>query len=105
MLRLFRAADRDPRLRQCSSIAVPAEVSARVNENGAVFLHSGRGVVFSCNAIGARIWVALREGRATQQIAADLAAEYGVPGEVAAADAARFIGELEAAGILRRDLA
>jgi hypothetical protein len=37
-----------------------------------------------------------------EQIAPELAGEYGVPEEVVAADADRFVGELKTAGILLR---
>lgn len=79
------------------------DVTARSHPGGAVFLHSGRGLVFSCNEAGARIWESLREGRPVEEIALDLARKYGVPTETTKRDALRFIGQMVTAGIVRRE--
>jgi hypothetical protein len=102
MIHLFRKPDSDSRLRQARKPAFAPEVSARRHGAGAVFLHAGRGTVFSCNEVGAQIWDGLREGRSAELIAPELAGQYGVPVEVVAADVARFVCELETAGILLR---
>jgi hypothetical protein len=105
MLHLFRRQDRKSPPRAERPLTVAPNVTARHHAGGAVFLHSGSGTVFSCNQVGARIWDALRGGRDVALLAAEFAGEYGVPVEVAADDAARFIAELEAAGMVRRTAA
>jgi hypothetical protein len=102
MFHLFRKPDSDSRVRQARKPAFAHDVTVRRHAGGAVFLHSGRGVVFSCNEVGAQIWERLRQGRGVEQIAPELADRYGVPLEVVTADASRFIGEMESAGILLR---
>jgi hypothetical protein len=105
MFHLFRKRDRKSHARAAGPLTFHGDVTARHHAGGAVFLHSGTGTVFSCNEVGARIWEGLRGGREMAQIATDLAGEYGVPADVAASDAARFVQELEAAGIVRRTAA
>jgi hypothetical protein len=100
MFHLFRKPDPESPARPGRIAAFASDVTAHRNSSGAVFLHSGRGTVFSCNEVGARIWQGLRDGRSVEQIAPELAGHYGVPVEVVAADASRFVGELEQAGIL-----
>jgi hypothetical protein len=102
MFHLFRKPDPEPRARQARTPVFASDVTAHRNAAGAVFLHSGRGTVFSCNEVGARIWQGLRDGLGVEQIAPELAGHYGVPVELVAADAIRFVGELENAGILLR---
>jgi hypothetical protein len=102
MFHLFRKPDPEPPARQARRAVFASDVTAHRNTAGAVFLHSGRGTVFSCNEVGAQIWQKLRDGLGVEQIAPELAAQYGVPLELVAADASRFIGELENAGILLR---
>jgi hypothetical protein len=102
MFHLFRKPNVEPRVRQARTPAFAADVTAHRHAGGTVFLHSGRGTVFSCNEVGSQIWQGLRDGRGVEQIAPELAGRYGVPPEEVAADAARFIGELESAGILLR---
>lgn len=102
MLHLFRKSDAEPRESRAERLVLASNVTTRRHTGGATFLHSGRGMVFSCNEVGARIWQGLAEGRGLQQIAPELAQEYRVPVQVVAADADRFVGELENEGILLR---
>ena len=102
MLHFFRKPDSEPRESGAERLVLASNVTTRRHTGGATFLHSGRGTVFSCNEVGARIWQGLAEGRGVEQIAPELAQEYGVPLEMVATDADRFVGELENAGILLR---
>src|SRR5436305_13844776 len=64
-----------------------SDVRASVHEDGVVFLHLRRGIVFRSNRIGAAIWRALGRRQDFAAIASDLGREYGVPVEQAARDA------------------
>jgi hypothetical protein len=99
MFHLFRKPQRE---RREDVLRFAPDVSVRVHEGGAVFLHTAKGVVYSCNAVGAKVWTGLRDGRALEEIASRLATEYGVSADTVAQDADRFIGELERAGIVAR---
>ena len=52
------------------------------------------------NGTGKRIWQGLTEGRTDDDIARDLAQEYGVSPERAAADVREFVGQVREAGFL-----
>jgi hypothetical protein len=99
---LFRRFHRPkPQSRQ-RDLGFAPSVTVKMHSDGAVFLHSARGVVYSCNAIGAKVWTGLRDGSPLAEIAAVLAKEYGVSADVVGRDAGAFVDELEAAGILVR---
>jgi hypothetical protein len=67
-----------------------------------VLLHVGTGAVFTSNCIGARIWRGLSDNDGLETIAADIGVEYGVPREQVQQDAAVFVADLEAKGLLAR---
>lgn len=52
------------------------------------------------NGAGKRIWQGLTEGRTDDDIARDLAQEYGVSPERAAADVREFVEQVREAGFL-----
>ena len=52
------------------------------------------------NGTGKRIWQGLTEGRTDDDIARDLAQEYGVSPERAAADVREFVEQVREAGFL-----
>lgn len=54
------------------------------------------------NGAAALVWEGLAAGRNEAAIAAALAADYDITAAAAAADAAKFIGELLAAGLIAR---
>jgi len=67
-----------------------------------VLLHVGSGAVFSSNCIAARIWRGLRDHDSLETIAAHISGEYGVPLEQVQQDAAGFVTDLEAKGLVAR---
>lgn len=84
------------------TISPDARVS--LDQAGIVFLHLGSGSVFSSNCIGARIWRGLLDHDGLESIAADISGEYGVPREQVRQDAAVFVADLEAKGLLARPI-
>ena len=69
-----------------------------------MFLHVGSGSVFSSNCVGARIWRGLRDYASLETIAADISGEYSIPREQVHQDAAGFVADLEAKGLLARHM-
>jgi hypothetical protein len=83
---------------------ISPDARASQDQAGIVFLHVGSGAVFSSNCIGARIWRGLRDHDGLETIAADISGEYGVPREQVRQDAAGFVADLEAKGLLARHI-
>lgn len=79
---------------------ISPDARASQDQSGIVFLHVGSGAVFSANCIGARIWRGLRHQDSLATIAAEISGEYGVPTEQVERDAAVFVADLEAKGLL-----
>ena len=75
-----------------------------MDNDGIVFLHVGSGAVFASNGIGVRIWRGLLDQDSLETIAADISVEYGVPREQVQQDAAGFVADLEAKGLLARPM-
>jgi hypothetical protein len=73
-----------------------------MDHDGIVFLHVGSGAVFASNSIGARIWRGLLDHDSLETIAADISGAYGVPRQQVRQDAAGFVADLEAKGLLAR---
>jgi len=69
-----------------------------------VFLHTARGIVYTSNGIGARIWQGLQDGQSMDEISARIGRDYGVPGERVRQDATRFLAELESQGFVSRTM-
>jgi hypothetical protein len=67
-----------------------------------VFLHARRGVVFTSNRIGARIWQGLVDQEAVETIVARISREADVGLDRVRQDATEFVAELETHGFLSR---
>jgi hypothetical protein len=84
----------------------PTEISshARVSlvPNGAIFLNSRRGIVFTSNHIGALIWQGLLARESLETIAARISRQTGVLNDLVRRDAEQFVAELESHGFLFR---
>lgn len=71
--------------------------AARVHEGEALVVVLDQRTLHRLNAVGTRVWQ-LCDGRSVAAIIDAIVAEFDVSREVASADVARFIAELEAAG-------
>ena len=67
-----------------------------------VMLHLGNSTYYGLDAVGVRVWTLLKEGQGPNDIRDALAQEYGVEPAIIARDVARFLGELEANGMVSR---
>jgi hypothetical protein len=94
MLRLFR------RTVQQNAVRISPDCKVSISQEGAVFLHTARGIVYTSNGIGARIWQGLQDRQSVDEISAQIGRDYGVPGERVRQDAAHFLTELESQGFL-----
>jgi len=83
-----------------AGFAISPDVIASIHPDGVVFLHVGRGDVFSSNRIGARIWRGLTGREPLGAVTAGIAREYGVGQEQVQRDAAEFLADLDARGFL-----
>ena len=96
-------ARRAPKPRQTAEdqpIVISADARVSLDQQGAVFLNSRSGIVFSSNHIGARIWKGLLDREGVETIAARISQEAGARLELVRQDTAEFIAELETHGFL-----
>jgi Coenzyme PQQ synthesis protein D (PqqD) len=70
------------------------------NEHGMVLLQIDRGLIYTANRTGARIWQELMQGKAPCTIATGLNHDYGVPAVQAHQDTSAFINDLCVNGLL-----
>jgi hypothetical protein len=99
MLRLFRG-----RTLQRNPIEISPDCKVSLSQDGAVFLRTAKGIVYTSNGIGARIWQGLQDRQSVEEISARIGRDFGVPGEQVLRDAARFVAELESEGFLSRNV-
>jgi hypothetical protein len=72
----------------------PATRATAASDDGQVLLHLETGRICAINAMGARIWSALVEGRSVDEIVTLLGDEYDAPPERIAADVRAFLAQL-----------
>lgn len=65
-----------------------------------VILHLMNGTYYGLDPVGTRIWALLKEGIAPLEICRRIAGDYGVDLATIEADARKFLGDLEAQGIV-----
>ena len=70
------------------------DVVAKVMDGEAVIINLGTGVYYSLDRVGAVIWELIERGHRLDDIAAAVAAGYGVPSAVAQTDTLRLAAEL-----------
>ena len=81
---------------------ISSEACAAGQGDALALFHSGTGIMFKANAMGARIWAALAQQTSMDRLAEELAQQYGIPKSQAESDIAGFLAELKAAGLLDR---
>jgi Coenzyme PQQ synthesis protein D (PqqD) len=85
-------------------IRLSPTVRASRSSDGLILLDVRGGCVLASNEVGARIWELLEEGCSSVDIAARIAADYGVPRERATMDVTAFIAALVARGVAEREV-
>lgn len=81
-------------------VSIPAYVEARDVGSDFVLVNLATGSYFGLNPVGARMWALLAAGLGTGEVVAAVSAEYGVPGERAAADLKRLLAALAEQGLV-----
>jgi len=82
---------------------VAPDVKASVHSEGIVLINLSRGTVFSANRVGAMIWNAAAERWSLDRVAASISSEFHIPAQTAQQDAAEFLAQLAAEGLLVTD--
>jgi len=85
-----------------NAIVISSDARVSLVRDGAVFLHSRSGIVFTSNHIGARIWQGLLDREGVEAIVARISREAGIPHDLVRRDTQDFVGELETQGFLCR---
>jgi hypothetical protein len=82
---------------------VAPEVKASQHSDGVVLIHLGRGTVFSANRVGAMIWNGVAERRSLEKVAQSISGVFHIPPQTVQRDAAVFLAQLQAEGLLVPD--
>ena len=82
------------------SLRTVPHVTASLHGDGVVWLNLNSGKVFSANRVGALIWSGVLERRSADQVAESISREFPISREAARADAAEFLAQLSAEGLL-----
>jgi len=78
------------------------DVKASAHSEGAVFIHYGKGLVFSTNRVGAVLWNALAQGLDLDAVSESIGSEMNIPIGMVRDDAAAFLAQLETEGLIVR---
>jgi hypothetical protein len=87
-----------------SKVSIPPNIRSAVSDDGGTLLDLEKGVLYSLNSTGARIWDHLQKGLATASILEVIAREFSVPIKQVATDLHIFLRKLEARELLSLDL-
>jgi len=71
-------------------------VRAVTSEDGAILLDVESGKYFALNAVGARVWCGIGNGRSAEEVLEELEATFDAPRERIRTDVARILAQLEA---------
>ena len=75
-------------------LRVPSDVRACIHEHGLTLLQISRGLVFTANHTGGRIWQGLVSGKTISTVAMELSRDFGVNAERAERQIADFVSSL-----------
>lgn len=99
-----RSATPDQPGRGHLGLRIAPDVKASLHAEGIVLLHLGKGTVFSANRAGATIWSGVAERWSLDRVAETIGSEFHVPAQGAREDAAEFLAQLVAEGLLVTDV-
>jgi hypothetical protein len=84
-------------------LRVAPDVKASLHPDGVVLIHLGRGTVFSANRVGAMIWNGAAERWSIEKVAESISTEFHIAPATVQQDAAEFLAQLAAEGLLVPD--
>lgn len=82
---------------------VAPDVKVSQHSDGVVLIHLGRGTVFSANRVGAMIWDGAAKRWSIEKVAASISGEFHIAPQTVQRDAAEFLAQLQAEGLLVPD--
>jgi hypothetical protein len=82
---------------------IAMDVKASTHAEGIVLINLKRGTVFSANRVGAVIWNAAAERWSLDRVVDSISREFAIPAQTAHRDAAEFLAQLAAEGLLIPD--
>jgi len=85
-------------------LRVAPHVRASLHPDGVVLMHLGRGTVFSANRVGAMIWNGAVEQWSIEKVAESISTEFHIAPATVRQDAAEFLAQLAAEGLLVPDV-
>jgi len=79
------------------------DVKASLHSDGVVLIHTGKGTVFSANRVGAMIWDGATRQWTIEKVVRSISDAFEIPAQTVRQDAAMFLAQLEAEGLLISD--
>jgi hypothetical protein len=86
-----------------SSFTVNPNAAASMHEDGIVILHTDKGILFSSNGIGARIWRGVENRVSVRAIAEEISSDYQIAPNIAHQHTVNFLAELEQQALIQRE--
>ena len=86
------------------NFSVGPEATTSAHDDGIVFLHTGKGRVFSSNKIGALIWRGLEQRRSVDGIVEEISGEFEIAGTTARVHTLNFLVALERQSLIQREV-
>ena len=87
------------------NFSVGPEATTSAHDDGIVFLHTGKGRVFSSNKTGALIWQGIEQRRSFDRIVEEISDAFEIATTTARAHAIKFLAALEQQALIRREVA
>jgi len=87
----------------CWSISSAVRISGL--DDGLLLFHTSTGRLFTCNRVGARIWVGITSGLTLEAIAQNLALDYGAKTDQTSEDVHQFLLSLAQHRLITRKVA
>ena len=87
------------------SFTVNPEAVRSFHDDGVVILHGGNGRLFTCNAIGARIWRGIEQQLPLESIASEISDVYDIARTTAREHTFKFLSALERQALISREVA
>jgi hypothetical protein len=82
---------------------IAPDVKTSTHAEGIALINLRQGTVFSANRVGAVIWNAAAQRWSLDRVVESITREFGVPAQTALEDAAQFLAQLAAEGLLIPD--
>jgi len=78
-----------------------SEVAAKVMDGEAILINLGTGIYYSLDDVASSVWSSIEQGATTEQVAAQVCAQFDCSSERALADVPEFLATLHAEGLIR----